>query len=178
MESKSELVVFSALLLCLPGNSTEGRPSLPASALPPARWPRSQTPSLCLPAGHGSPPGGDGSGMATQGSGQRSNRVASELPRINHCSPGPVPSDWRTWRFPRTSNTTFGSSLQPLRVGAPGTAWEPRHQDLPGLPSLCRIFCGPRFGPEVMNTHARPVKRCRVTDLTFKYLRPLPGCVQ
>lgn len=47
-------------------------------------------------------------------SGQRSNRTASELPRVNHPSERGSSSDQRAQRFPQTSNTTLGSSLPPL----------------------------------------------------------------
>ena len=36
----------------------------------------------------------------------------------------------------------------------------------------------PALGLALQNTHAWPVKGCRVTDLTLKNLPPLPGCVQ
>ena len=80
--------MLSVPLLCLPGNNPEGRPSPPTSTLLPAHRARSQATFLCRLAGHGSPPGGDGGGMATQDSGRRSNRAVSEPPRVNHRSSG------------------------------------------------------------------------------------------
>lgn len=115
-----------------PGNNPEGHPSPPTSTLPPTHRARSQAPFFCRLAGHGSPPGGDGGGMATQGSGQRSNRASSEPPCVNHRSPGQfqvtgeleIPTDIQHHLrvlpvAPRGGGTSHGLGTQTSRLPRP-----------------------------------------------------------